>query len=78
MYSASAGGRRSLSVTPPQTLEVDALHELHRQEELVRLGAAEVEHLHDVRVRQLHRQPHLVEEARDELRDRRWTRCGCA
>jgi hypothetical protein len=63
------GGRQAAAVgQAPQPLHVDALDELHREKEFICLGAPEVEHLHDVRVRQLHRQPDLVEEPRHELR----------
>ena len=69
MYTASSGGHAPLALLRAleQRREVHARDVLHR-DEVRALGLAEVEHLHDVRVRERDRDLRLVDEHLDEAR----------
>ena len=65
--SRGSGGVR-IEVAPAKARERNALEVLHR-DEVAAVDLAELEHLADVRMRDLRGDPRLVEEHRDELLD---------
>ena len=67
----AAPARRASRSASSDLLQVDAVHVLHGDEVVVVADLAEVEDLHDVRVREPRRDARLVEEHLHELLDRR-------